>query len=139
MEPLQLRYLGAGHQEMQAVADALSLLAKLVMAWNTMKMQSVLDRWNTRRSIATNATTNGLTYYLANANGGMQAYDFASFSPVHLPADKLACGRIRGCEDTRELNAGRHPRSCPWGRRQIRRHGASPGIASRVGFLRRVA
>ena len=25
--------------EMQAVADALSLLANLVMAWNTMKMQ----------------------------------------------------------------------------------------------------
>ncbi len=32
------------------MADALSLLANLVMAWNTMKMQSVLDRWNTRRS-----------------------------------------------------------------------------------------
>ena len=30
------------HEEMQAVADALSLLANLVMAWNTMKMQSVL-------------------------------------------------------------------------------------------------
>jgi TnpA family transposase len=29
---------------MQAVADALSLLANLVMAWNTMKMQSLLDR-----------------------------------------------------------------------------------------------
>jgi TnpA family transposase len=28
------------HEEMQAVADALSLLANLVMAWNTMKMQS---------------------------------------------------------------------------------------------------
>jgi hypothetical protein len=27
---------------MQAVADALSLLAYLVMAWNTMKMQLVL-------------------------------------------------------------------------------------------------
>jgi hypothetical protein len=34
----------------QAVADALSLLANLVMAWNTMNMQLVLDRWNTRRS-----------------------------------------------------------------------------------------
>jgi type II secretory pathway component PulL len=33
-----------------AVADALSLLANLVMAWNTMKMQLVMDRWNTRRS-----------------------------------------------------------------------------------------
>jgi hypothetical protein len=37
---------------MQAVADALSLLANLVMAWNTMKMESVLDRWNTPRSTA---------------------------------------------------------------------------------------
>jgi Tn3 transposase DDE domain len=38
--------------EMQAVADALSLLANLVMAWNTMRMQALLDRWNTRRSTA---------------------------------------------------------------------------------------
>jgi hypothetical protein len=30
----------------------LTLLANLVMAWNTMKMQLVLDRWNTRRSSA---------------------------------------------------------------------------------------
>jgi TnpA family transposase len=45
-------YQAKQHEEMQAVADALSLLANLVMAWNTMKMQSVLDRWNTRRSTA---------------------------------------------------------------------------------------
>jgi Tn3 transposase DDE domain-containing protein len=37
---------------MQAVADALSLLANLVMAWNSMKMQSIFDRWNTRRASA---------------------------------------------------------------------------------------
>jgi len=43
-------YQAKQHEEMQAVADALSLLANLVMAWNTMKMQSVLDRWNARRS-----------------------------------------------------------------------------------------
>jgi TnpA family transposase len=42
-------YQAKQHEEMQAVADALSLLANLVMAWNTMKMQSVLDRWNARR------------------------------------------------------------------------------------------
>ena len=41
-------YQAKHHKAMQAVADALSLLANL--AWNTMKMQSVLDRWNTRRS-----------------------------------------------------------------------------------------
>jgi Tn3 transposase DDE domain-containing protein len=45
----------AGHQaksqdEMQAVADALSLLANIVMAWNTVKMQAIFDRWAQSRS-----------------------------------------------------------------------------------------
>jgi hypothetical protein len=41
------------NDEMQAVADALSLLANIVMAWNTAQMQAVLDRWaNRRRQIA---------------------------------------------------------------------------------------
>ena len=44
----------ASHQakrddEMQAVADALSLLTNIVMAWNTAQMQAVIDRWNNRR------------------------------------------------------------------------------------------
>jgi hypothetical protein len=43
-------YQAKQQDEMQAVADALSLLANLVMAWNTMNMQRILDRWNTRRS-----------------------------------------------------------------------------------------
>jgi hypothetical protein len=30
---------------MQAVADALSLLANIVMAWNTAQIQSVIDGW----------------------------------------------------------------------------------------------
>jgi hypothetical protein len=34
---------------MQAVADALSLLANIVMAWNTAQRQTVLDRWKNRR------------------------------------------------------------------------------------------
>ena len=34
---------------MQAVADALSLLANIVMAWNTAKMQEIFDRWAERR------------------------------------------------------------------------------------------
>ena len=38
--------------EMQAVADALSLLANIVMAWNTSQMQSVLNRWSNRRQPA---------------------------------------------------------------------------------------
>jgi TnpA family transposase len=37
--------------EMQAVADALSLLANIVMAWNTAQMQAVLYRWANRRQI----------------------------------------------------------------------------------------
>ena len=36
--------------EMQAVADALSLLANIVMAWNTAQMQTIVDRWNNRRA-----------------------------------------------------------------------------------------
>jgi len=35
--------------EMQAVADALSLLANIVMAWNTAQMQKALDHWAQRR------------------------------------------------------------------------------------------
>jgi hypothetical protein len=34
---------------MQAVADALSLLANILMAWNTAQMQQVLDHWAQRR------------------------------------------------------------------------------------------
>jgi TnpA family transposase len=37
-------------EEMQAIADALSLLANIVMAWNTAQMQKVLDHWAQRRS-----------------------------------------------------------------------------------------
>jgi hypothetical protein len=39
------------NDEMQAVADALSPLANIVMAWNTAQMQAVLDRWANRRQI----------------------------------------------------------------------------------------
>jgi hypothetical protein len=42
---------GPACDEMQAVADALSLLANIVMAWNTAQMQAVLDRWANRRQI----------------------------------------------------------------------------------------
>ena len=37
--------------EMQAVADALSLLANIVMAWNTAQMQGALNRWANRRQV----------------------------------------------------------------------------------------
>jgi TnpA family transposase len=39
-------YQAKRDEEMQAVADALSLLANIVMAWNTAQMQSVIDGWN---------------------------------------------------------------------------------------------
>lgn len=42
---------GKRADEMQAVADALSLLANIVMAWNTAQMQSVRDRWTNRRQV----------------------------------------------------------------------------------------
>ncbi len=45
-------YQAKRHEETQAVADALSLLADLVMVWNTMKMQAILNRWNARRTSA---------------------------------------------------------------------------------------
>jgi TnpA family transposase len=43
-------YQAKSEDEMQAVADALSLLANIVMAWNTVKMQAIFDRWAQRRS-----------------------------------------------------------------------------------------
>ncbi len=43
-------YQAKSEDEMQAVADALSLLADIVMAWNTAKMQAIFDRWAQRRS-----------------------------------------------------------------------------------------
>jgi uncharacterized protein (TIGR03118 family) len=36
-------------------------------------------------TVAKNATSGAPTYYAANANGGIEAYDAASFSPVTLP------------------------------------------------------
>ena len=35
-------------EKMQAVADALGLLANIVLAWNTAQMQQVLDHWAQR-------------------------------------------------------------------------------------------
>jgi len=43
-------YQAKSENEMQAVADALSLLANIVMAWNTAKMQAIFDRWARRRN-----------------------------------------------------------------------------------------
>ncbi len=36
---------------MQAVVDGLSLLVNTVMAWNTMQMQAVMNRWSNRRQV----------------------------------------------------------------------------------------
>lgn len=45
-------YQARHEEEMQAVADALSLLANIVMAWNTAQMQGIFDQWNQRRVTA---------------------------------------------------------------------------------------
>ena len=39
----------SGGDEIQAVADALSLLANILMAWNTAQRQQVFDQWAQRR------------------------------------------------------------------------------------------
>lgn len=45
-------------------------------------------------TIATNATTKKLAYYAANANGGVEAYDATSFSPLTLPAGAFTDSKI---------------------------------------------
>ena len=45
-------------------------------------------------TLATNATTGNPTYYVANANGGVEAYDAASFSPVTLSAGAFTDAKI---------------------------------------------
>ena len=52
-------YQAKREDEMQAVADALSLIANIVMAWNTAQMQVVFDRWAERRSGAVSPTLIG--------------------------------------------------------------------------------
>ena len=99
-------YIGrvAGYQarqpeEMQAVADALSLLANIVMAWNTMKMQTVMDRWNTRRSTAVPpeligriapTRTEGLNLR------GVFSFPIDDYSPQLLPSLAAAKSRAVG-------------------------------------------
>ncbi len=99
-------YVGrvAGYQakqpeEMQAVAEALSLLANIVMAWNTMKMQTVLDRWNTRRSTAVPpeligriapTRTEGLNLR------GVFSFPIDDYSPQLLPSLAAAKSRAVG-------------------------------------------
>ncbi len=99
-------YVGrvAGYQakqpeEMQAVADALSLLANIVMAWNTMKMQTILDRWNTRRSTAVPpeligriapTRTEGLNLR------GVFSFPIDDYSPQLLPSLAAAKSRAVG-------------------------------------------
>jgi uncharacterized protein (TIGR03118 family) len=45
-------------------------------------------------TIAKNATSGAQTYYVANANGGIEAYDATSFSPVTLPAGAFTDAHI---------------------------------------------
>jgi uncharacterized protein (TIGR03118 family) len=45
-------------------------------------------------TVAKNATSGAQTYYVANANGGIEAYDATSFSPVTLPAGAFTDAHI---------------------------------------------
>ena len=45
-------------------------------------------------TIAKNATSGAETFYAANANGGIEAYDAASFAPVTLPAGAFTDAKI---------------------------------------------
>jgi uncharacterized protein (TIGR03118 family) len=45
-------------------------------------------------TIAKNATSGAQTYYVANANAGVEAYDATSFSPLTLPAGAFTDARI---------------------------------------------
>jgi TnpA family transposase len=40
---------GRRHDEMQAISGSHALLTNIVIAWNTMKMQAVVDRWRRER------------------------------------------------------------------------------------------
>jgi len=89
-------YVGrvAGYQarqpeEMQAVADALSLLANIVMAWNTMEMQIVLDRWNTRRTTAVPPELIGRIAPMRTEGlnlRGVFSFPIEAYSPQLLPS-----------------------------------------------------
>lgn len=45
-------------------------------------------------TVAKNATSGAQTYYAANANGGIEAYDATSFSPVTLPPGAFTDAKI---------------------------------------------
>ncbi|HUO31437.1 MAG TPA: TIGR03118 family protein [Bryobacteraceae bacterium] len=45
-------------------------------------------------TVAKNATSGAQTYYVANANGGVEAYDATSFSPVTLPPGAFTDAKI---------------------------------------------
>ncbi len=92
-------YQAKQHEEMQAVADALSLLANLVMAWNTMKMQSVLDRWNTRRSTAVPPGLIGASPRRAprlSTCGGVFTFPIEQYQAQLLPSLPAAKSRAFG-------------------------------------------
>ena len=96
--------IGFRRKEMQAVADALSLRANLVMAWNTMQMQSILDRCNVRRATAVPPELIGR---IAPPNGedraarGLQLPHRAirrAAASVILGSEIRACGRLVGAQ-----------------------------------------
>jgi len=97
----------AGHQakrmdEMQAVADALSLLANIVMAWNTAQMQSVLDRWSEGRGRVVPPSSSGTSRpraprgstYEASSASRSSAMPSSSSPPPGAPRPPLPGGSV---------------------------------------------
>jgi hypothetical protein len=76
---------------MQAVADALSLIANIVMAWNTAKMQAIFDRWALRRSVAVAPELIGRI--APTRTEGLHMRGMFSF-PIEQYADQLLPSRV---------------------------------------------
>jgi TnpA family transposase len=84
-------YQAKSEDEMQAVADALSLLANIVMAWNTAKMQAIFDRWAQRRSGAVPPALIGRV--APTRTEGLNMRGVFSF-PIEQYADQLLPSRV---------------------------------------------
>ena len=84
-------YQAKSEDEMQAVADALSLLANIVMAWNTTKMQAIFDRWAQRRSGAVPPELIGRV--APTRTEGLNMRGVFSF-PIEQYADQLLPSRV---------------------------------------------
>jgi TnpA family transposase len=79
---------GRRTDELQAVAEALNLLANIVVAWNTAQMQAVLDRWSNRRQIIPPELTGRIAPTHAEGINlrGTFRFPIDRFAPILLPS-----------------------------------------------------